>query len=151
MESTDWDQLWTIWLSWDMTAVTHSWLCLCAPANCSNWSRMQVHKSPPTFLSYTTPMLRSLLWLAIANCIRFKTLILAYKAKNRPAPPTSKHLLHLTLHHVLPAPPRLTWLVYAHYLSRHEEDSSQVWHRGGGTNTPWIWELLSHWVSSDGD
>ncbi|KAI5106542.1 tetraspanin-4 isoform X5 [Silurus meridionalis] len=37
-------------------------------------------------ISHTTPLLRSLHWLPVAACIRFKTLMLAYKAKNGPAP-----------------------------------------------------------------
>ncbi|KAL7866945.1 hypothetical protein AOLI_G00147590 [Acnodon oligacanthus] len=36
--------------------------------------------------SHVTPLLRSFHWLPVAACIRFKTLILAYKAKNGPAP-----------------------------------------------------------------
>ncbi|KAI5092953.1 gastrula zinc finger protein XlCGF28.1-like [Silurus meridionalis] len=36
--------------------------------------------------SHTTPLLRSLHWLPVAARIRFKTLMLAYKAKNGPAP-----------------------------------------------------------------
>ncbi|KAI5629424.1 hypothetical protein C0J50_2356 [Silurus asotus] len=36
--------------------------------------------------SHTTPLLRSLYWLPVAARIRFKTVILAYKAKNGPAP-----------------------------------------------------------------
>ncbi|KAK3546610.1 hypothetical protein QTP70_030645, partial [Hemibagrus guttatus] len=35
--------------------------------------------------SHTTPLLRSLHWLPVAACIRFKTLMLAYKAKNGPS------------------------------------------------------------------
>ncbi|KAI5610316.1 hypothetical protein C0J50_5139, partial [Silurus asotus] len=35
--------------------------------------------------SHTTPLLRSLHWLPVAAGIRFKTLMLAYKAKSRPA------------------------------------------------------------------
>ncbi|XP_072542833.1 uncharacterized protein [Salminus brasiliensis] len=37
--------------------------------------------------SHVTPLLRSLHWLPVAARIRFKTLTLAYKAKNGPAPP----------------------------------------------------------------
>ena len=37
--------------------------------------------------SHVTPLLRSLHWLPVAARIRFKTLMLAYKAKNGPAPP----------------------------------------------------------------
>ncbi|KAK1800445.1 hypothetical protein P4O66_005681, partial [Electrophorus voltai] len=37
--------------------------------------------------SHITPLLRCLHWLPVATCIRFKTLMLAYKAKNGPAPP----------------------------------------------------------------
>ncbi|KAI5090199.1 hypothetical protein C0J45_20334, partial [Silurus meridionalis] len=36
--------------------------------------------------SHTTPLLRSLHWLPVAAFIRFKTLMLVYKAKNGPAP-----------------------------------------------------------------
>ncbi|KAI5607867.1 hypothetical protein C0J50_12385, partial [Silurus asotus] len=36
--------------------------------------------------SHTIPLLRSLHWLPVAARIRFKTLMLAYKAKNGPAP-----------------------------------------------------------------
>ncbi|KAL7855527.1 hypothetical protein AOLI_G00191310 [Acnodon oligacanthus] len=36
--------------------------------------------------SHVTPLLRSLHWLPVAACIRFKTLMLAYKVKNGPAP-----------------------------------------------------------------
>ncbi|KAM9454703.1 uncharacterized protein Hap1MRO34_020492 [Clarias gariepinus] len=36
--------------------------------------------------SHTTPLLRSLHWLPVAARIKFKTLMLAYKAKNGPAP-----------------------------------------------------------------
>ncbi|KAI5614117.1 hypothetical protein C0J50_3838, partial [Silurus asotus] len=36
--------------------------------------------------SHTTPLLRSLHWLPVAARIRFKTLMLVYKAKNGPAP-----------------------------------------------------------------
>ncbi|KAK3554730.1 hypothetical protein QTP70_033143, partial [Hemibagrus guttatus] len=43
--------------------------------------------------SHTTPLLRSLHWLPVAARIRFKTLILAYKAKNGPAPPYLKALI----------------------------------------------------------
>ncbi|KAI5628452.1 hypothetical protein C0J50_2942, partial [Silurus asotus] len=41
--------------------------------------------NPPKF-SHTTPLLRSHHWLTVAAHIRFKTLMLAYKAKNGPAP-----------------------------------------------------------------
>ncbi|KAI4901721.1 hypothetical protein NFI96_000207 [Prochilodus magdalenae] len=37
--------------------------------------------------THVTPLLRSLHWLPVVARIRFKTLMLAYKAKNRPAPP----------------------------------------------------------------
>ncbi|KAK3544722.1 hypothetical protein QTP86_026121, partial [Hemibagrus guttatus] len=43
--------------------------------------------------SHTTPLLRSLHWLPVAACIRFKTLMLAYKAKNGPAPSYLKALV----------------------------------------------------------
>ncbi|KAI4900458.1 hypothetical protein NFI96_007344 [Prochilodus magdalenae] len=37
--------------------------------------------------THVTPLLRSLHWLSVAARIRFKTLMLAYKAKNGPVPP----------------------------------------------------------------
>ncbi|KAI4872717.1 hypothetical protein NFI96_007016, partial [Prochilodus magdalenae] len=37
--------------------------------------------------THITPLLRSLHWLPVVTRIRFKTLVLAYKAKNGPAPP----------------------------------------------------------------
>ncbi|KAK3537498.1 hypothetical protein QTP70_012127 [Hemibagrus guttatus] len=43
--------------------------------------------------SHTTPLLRSLHWLLVAACIRFKTLMFAYKAKNGPAPSYLKALI----------------------------------------------------------
>ncbi|KAK3539733.1 hypothetical protein QTP70_012890 [Hemibagrus guttatus] len=43
--------------------------------------------------SHTTPLLRSLHWLLVAARIRFKTLMLAYKAKNGPAPSYLKALV----------------------------------------------------------
>ncbi|KAK3554879.1 hypothetical protein QTP86_000914 [Hemibagrus guttatus] len=43
--------------------------------------------------SHTTPLLRSLHWLPVAESIRFKTLMLAYKAKNGPAPSYLKALV----------------------------------------------------------
>ena len=43
--------------------------------------------------SHTTPLLRSLHWLPVAARIRFKTLMLAYKAKNGPAPSYLKALI----------------------------------------------------------
>ncbi|KAK3506375.1 hypothetical protein QTP70_002306 [Hemibagrus guttatus] len=43
--------------------------------------------------SYTTPLLRFLHWLPVAARIRFKTLMLAYKAKNGPAPSYLKALV----------------------------------------------------------
>ncbi|MCI4375953.1 hypothetical protein PGIGA_G00115620 [Pangasianodon gigas] len=43
--------------------------------------------------SHTTPLLRSLHWLPVAARIRFKTLMLAYKAKNGPAPTYLKALI----------------------------------------------------------
>ncbi|KAK3514069.1 hypothetical protein QTP70_002908 [Hemibagrus guttatus] len=43
--------------------------------------------------SHTTPLLRSLHWLPVAARIRFKTLTLAYKAKNGPAPSYLKALV----------------------------------------------------------
>ncbi|KAK3506756.1 hypothetical protein QTP70_023753, partial [Hemibagrus guttatus] len=43
--------------------------------------------------SHTTPLLRSLHWLPVAACIRFKTLMHAYKAKNGPAPSYLKALV----------------------------------------------------------
>ncbi|KAK3526049.1 hypothetical protein QTP70_012887 [Hemibagrus guttatus] len=43
--------------------------------------------------SHTTPLLRSLHWLPVAARIRFKTLMLAYKAKNGPAPSNLKTLV----------------------------------------------------------
>ncbi|KAK3529926.1 hypothetical protein QTP86_009273 [Hemibagrus guttatus] len=46
----------------------------------------------PNF-SHTTPLLRSLHWLPVAARIRFKTLMLAYKAKNGPAPSYLKALI----------------------------------------------------------
>ncbi|KAK3556109.1 hypothetical protein QTP70_005553 [Hemibagrus guttatus] len=44
-------------------------------------------------LSHTTPLLCSLHWLPVAARIRFKTLMLAYKAKNGPAPSYLKALV----------------------------------------------------------
>ncbi|KAK3536724.1 hypothetical protein QTP86_022453, partial [Hemibagrus guttatus] len=49
--------------------------------------------------SHTTPLLRSLHWLPVAARIRFKTLMLAYKAKNGPAP---SHLKALVTPHTEP-------------------------------------------------
>ncbi|KAK3517526.1 hypothetical protein QTP70_012612 [Hemibagrus guttatus] len=43
--------------------------------------------------SHTTPLLRSLHWLPVAARIRFKTLMLAYKVKNGPAPSYLKALI----------------------------------------------------------
>ncbi|GAA6087544.1 uncharacterized protein LOC114772546 [Tachysurus ichikawai] len=43
--------------------------------------------------SHTTPLLRSLHWLPVAARIRFKTLMLAYKAKHGPAPSYLKALI----------------------------------------------------------
>ncbi|KAK3513514.1 hypothetical protein QTP70_015912, partial [Hemibagrus guttatus] len=43
--------------------------------------------------SHTTPLLRSLHWLPVAARIRFKTLMLAYKANNGPAPSYLKALI----------------------------------------------------------
>ncbi|KAK3556047.1 hypothetical protein QTP70_001856 [Hemibagrus guttatus] len=43
--------------------------------------------------SHTNPLLRSLHWLPVAARIRFKTLMLAYKAKNGPAPSCFKTLV----------------------------------------------------------
>ncbi|KAK3519597.1 hypothetical protein QTP86_003186 [Hemibagrus guttatus] len=43
--------------------------------------------------SHTTPLLRSLHWLPVAARIRFKSLMLAYKAKNGPAPSYLKALV----------------------------------------------------------
>ncbi|KAK3542227.1 hypothetical protein QTP86_018788 [Hemibagrus guttatus] len=43
--------------------------------------------------SHTTPLLRSLHWFPVAARIRFKTLMLAYKAKNGPAPSYLKALI----------------------------------------------------------
>ncbi|KAK3514352.1 hypothetical protein QTP70_015881 [Hemibagrus guttatus] len=43
--------------------------------------------------SHTTPLLRSLHWLLVAARIRFKTLMLAYKAKNGPVPSYLKALV----------------------------------------------------------
>ncbi|KAK3568156.1 hypothetical protein QTP86_032700 [Hemibagrus guttatus] len=43
--------------------------------------------------SHITPLLRSLYWLPVAARIRFKTLMLAYKAKNGPAPSYLKALV----------------------------------------------------------
>ncbi|KAK3516116.1 hypothetical protein QTP70_005378 [Hemibagrus guttatus] len=43
--------------------------------------------------SHTTPLLRSLHWLPVAARIRFKTLMLAYKARNGPAPSYLKALV----------------------------------------------------------
>ncbi|KAK3569809.1 hypothetical protein QTP86_005799 [Hemibagrus guttatus] len=43
--------------------------------------------------SHTTPLLRSLHWLPVAARIRFKTVMLAYKAKNGPAPSYLKALV----------------------------------------------------------
>ncbi|KAK1795521.1 hypothetical protein P4O66_001011 [Electrophorus voltai] len=40
-----------------------------------------------------TPLLRSLHWLPVAARIRFKTLMLAYKAKNGPAPPYMRSMV----------------------------------------------------------
>ncbi|KAK3564397.1 hypothetical protein QTP86_017302 [Hemibagrus guttatus] len=52
--------------------------------------------------SYTTPLLRSLHWLLGAAYIRFKTLMLAYKAKIGPAPSYLKALITpRTAHHSL--------------------------------------------------
>ncbi|KAK3572271.1 hypothetical protein QTP86_029688 [Hemibagrus guttatus] len=52
---------------------------------------MQLHDLPK--FSHTTPLLRSLHWLPVAARIRFKTLMLAYKAKNGPAPSYLKALI----------------------------------------------------------
>ncbi|KAK3553718.1 hypothetical protein QTP70_007565 [Hemibagrus guttatus] len=55
--------------------------------------------------SHTTPLLRSLHWLPVAAHIRFKTLMLAYKAKNGPAP---SHLKALVTPHTAPRSLRST-------------------------------------------
>ncbi|KAK1801862.1 hypothetical protein P4O66_022490, partial [Electrophorus voltai] len=48
---------------------------------------MQQHDWSSIFRSsHVTPLLRSLHWLSVAACIRFKTLLLAYKSKNGPVP-----------------------------------------------------------------
>ncbi|KAF7711724.1 hypothetical protein C0J45_0695, partial [Silurus meridionalis] len=49
--------------------------------------------------SHTTPLLRSLHCLPVAACIRFKTLMLAYMAKNGPAP---SYLRELITSHIAP-------------------------------------------------
>ncbi|KAK3516089.1 hypothetical protein QTP70_005333 [Hemibagrus guttatus] len=55
--------------------------------------------------SHTTPLLRSLHWLPVAACIRFKTLMLAYKAKTGPA---SSYLKALATPHTAPRSLRST-------------------------------------------
>ncbi|KAF7704303.1 hypothetical protein HF521_021375 [Silurus meridionalis] len=51
--------------------------------------------------SHTTPLLRSLHWLPVAARIRFKTLMLAYKAKMDQHHLTSVTSSHLALHHAV--------------------------------------------------
>ncbi|KAK3570901.1 hypothetical protein QTP86_029372, partial [Hemibagrus guttatus] len=65
--------------------------------------------------SHTTPLLLSLHWLPVAACIRFKTLMLAYKAKNGPAPSYSKLSSLLALHLAHSDP--LALLDWSHHLS----------------------------------
>ncbi|KAK3565551.1 hypothetical protein QTP86_011914 [Hemibagrus guttatus] len=77
--------------------------------------------------SYTTPLLCFLHWLPVAARIRFKTLMLAYKAKNGPAP---SYLKALVTPRTAPRSLRSTSTAYRHL------DSSLFWHRGGGTNFP---------------
>ncbi|XP_053085743.1 uncharacterized protein LOC128317534 [Pangasianodon hypophthalmus] len=60
-------------------------LCtICPPQLIQNATARLVFNLPK--VSHTTPLLRSLHWLPVAARIRFKTLMLAYKAKNGPAP-----------------------------------------------------------------
>lgn len=69
---------------------------------------------------YITPLLRSLHWLPLAACIRFKTLMIAYKAKKTNQPLTTwRHLSHSVLHNVLFKP--LVWLDLTHHPSRYKE------------------------------
>ncbi|KAI4886561.1 hypothetical protein NFI96_005076, partial [Prochilodus magdalenae] len=63
----------------------------------SGWSSSSGHQAPATDpercsstrpkFTHVTPLLRSFHWLPVAARIRFKTLMLAYKAKNGPTPP----------------------------------------------------------------
>ncbi|KAK2825130.1 hypothetical protein Q7C36_019057 [Tachysurus vachellii] len=53
---------------------------------------------------HTTPLLCFLHWIPVAACFRFKTLMLAHKAKNGPAPPYLKVIIPTPLdwsHHLL--------------------------------------------------
>ncbi|KAI4889136.1 hypothetical protein NFI96_015148 [Prochilodus magdalenae] len=53
--------------------------------------------------THVTPLLRSLHWLPVVARIRFKTLMLAYKAKNGPAPP---YLMAMVKSQAVPRAPR---------------------------------------------
>ena len=90
--------------------------------------------------SHVTPLLRSLHWLPVAARIRFKTLMLAYKAKNGPAPPYFELRVQLGL---------------TRHPSRHAEgkhqDCSLCWHPGGGTNSHWLSAQQSLLLSSNAD
>lgn len=96
-----------------------------------------IPSSSPTSLFQT-------FWLSQATCIRFKTPLLACKAKNRHLPPWR---------HSSNCAPRCTpfkcraWLKSTHRPSRQKEamhqDSSRYWHPGDGMSFPWISEQLS--------
>ncbi|KAK1794940.1 hypothetical protein P4O66_010142 [Electrophorus voltai] len=64
---------------------------------------MQQHDWSSIFRSsHITPLLRSLHWLSVAARIRFKTLMLAYKAKNGPAPSYMRSMVKArSIHRVL--------------------------------------------------
>ncbi|KAI4881620.1 hypothetical protein NFI96_005105, partial [Prochilodus magdalenae] len=55
--------------------------------------------------THVTPLLRSLQWLPVIARIRFKTLMLAYKAKNGPAPPYLMAIVNLRASSTAPLEP----------------------------------------------
>lgn len=86
----------------DWTSAIHSWLVFLRVP----FVPLQLIQNPAadffSTFSNTTLFLRSLHWLPVATCIRFKTRPLAYKAKNGPEPaylksPTFNTLLQVVL------------------------------------------------------
>lgn len=118
-----------------ITAPTSWWVCLSTPCNFYNGSQMKLHDcfQPPEF-SNTTILLGFFPLASCSCCVRFKTLMLAYKSKHGPTLTYLKALIppH-TLHHA-PGDPRAP-LDSSPHLSVNKEDLHRgfplFWHQAG--------------------
>lgn len=112
---------WTLSKTWLVYSCSCDVLCLMGSIVAASSSCMTCFQPSYCKFCQTTPLLHCLHWFSVAAHIRFKTLLLAYKANNGPTKPyyPIAHKTHPALYH---APWKLrTLLDSSDPLSRYKE------------------------------